>query len=384
MKSSIRLARIAGIDVRIHYTWLFAFALIAWSLAAGFFPETTPGLDATTYWLLGIAAALGLFVSVLIHEFSHSFVALARGLHVRSITLFIFGGVSSIAGEAQRSLDEFLIAVVGPASSLVLAAVFWAAGRAAGLDGTPLGAFLGYLAFINLILALFNLVPGFPLDGGRVLRSIVWATTGSLRRATQVASYLGQGFGFVLIFWGVSRLFGGDVFGGLWTAFIGWFLNSAAESERQQQALTEDLRGVRVAQVMNPQPALAEPTMTVQEFVYDHVVRRAERALLVVDAGELLGIVTITDAKQVPQELWAATPVRRIMTAVPLKTVPAEADLAAALKLMVEGALNQVPVVDDGRTVGLLARADMLRFLQLRDELFTAGRGRTSVARSAA
>ena len=248
----------------------------------------------------------------------------------------------------------------------------------------PLGAFLGYLAFINLMLALFNLVPGFPLDGGRVLRSIVWATTGSLRRATQIASYVGQGFGFVLIFWGVSRLLGGDVFGGLWTAFIGWFLNSAAESERQQQALTEDLRGVRVSQVMNPQPALAEPTMTVQDFVFDHVMRRAERALLVVEAGELLGIVTITDAKQVPQELWAATPVRRIMTMVPIKTIPAEADLADALKLMVESTLNQVPVVEDGRTVGLLARADVLRYLQLRGELTSAGRSRASGAGSQA
>jgi Zn-dependent protease/CBS domain-containing protein len=384
MRSSVRLARIAGIDVGIHYTWLFAFALIAWSLAAGFFPTTTPGLTTTTYRLLGISAALGLFVSVLIHEFSHSFMALALGLRVRSITLFIFGGVSSIAGEAQRSLDEFLIAVVGPLSSLVLAAVFWAARQVAGVDGTPLGAFLGYLAFINLMLALFNLVPGFPLDGGRVLRSIVWATTGSLRRATQIASYVGQGFGFVLIFWGVSRIFGGDVFGGSWTAFIGWFLNSAAESERQQHALTEDLRGVRVSQVMNPEPALAEPTMTVQDFVFDHVMRRAERALLVVEAGELLGIVTITDAKQVPQELWAATPVRRIMTTVLIKTIPAEADLADALKLMVEGTLNQVPVIEEGRTVGLLARADVLRYLQLRGELTSAGRSRASGAGSPA
>jgi Zn-dependent protease len=223
MKSSIRLGRAAGIDVGIHYTWLFAFALIAWSLAAGYFPSTAPALATTTYWLLGVAAALALFASVLIHEFSHSLVALARGLRVHSITLFIFGGVSNIAGEAERAIDEFLIAVVGPLSSFVLAGVFWAAGRTAVLDGTPLGAFIGYLASVHLILGLFNLVPGFPLDGGRVLRSILWASTGSLRRATQIASYVGQGFGFLLIFWGVSRLLGGDVFGGIWTAFIGWF-----------------------------------------------------------------------------------------------------------------------------------------------------------------
>jgi Zn-dependent protease len=380
VKNTIRLGRVAGIDVAIHYTWLFAFALIAWSLAAGFFPSTAPNLGTLTYWLLGIAAALALFASVLVHEFSHSLVALARGLRVHSITLFIFGGVSTIAGEAERALDEFLIAVVGPVSSFVLAGLFWVIGRAPGLDGTPPGAFVGYLASVNLILGLFNLVPGFPLDGGRVLRSIVWASTGSLRRATQVASYVGQGFGFLLIFWGVARLLGGDVFGGLWTAFIGWFLNNGAESTRQQQALTEDLRGVGVAQVMDPRPATASPNMTVHEFVFDHVVRRGERALLVAEAGQLLGIVTITDARELPRELWDATPVRRIMSSVPLKTVPLDADLATALQLMVEDTLNQVPVVQAGRTVGLLRREDLLRYLQLRDKLHLDGDGRRSFA----
>jgi Zn-dependent protease len=345
VKSSIRLGRVAGIDVGIHYTWLFAFALIAWSLAAGFFPSTAPNLGTPTYWLLGIAAALALFASVLVHEFSHSLVALARGLRVHSITLFIFGGVSTIAGEAERALDEFLIAVVGPLSSFVLAGVFWLIGQVPGLDGTPLGAFVGYLASVNLILGLFNLVPGFPLDGGRVLRSIVWATTGSMRRATQVASYVGQAFGFLLIFWGVARLLGGDV-----------------------------------AQVMDPRPAIASPSMTVHEFVFDHVVRRGERALLVADAGQLLGIVTISDAKGLPQELWGATPVSRIMTCVPLKTVALDADLATALQLMVEDTLNQVPVVQGDQTVGLLRREDVLRYLQLRDKLHLDGDGRRSFA----
>jgi CBS domain-containing protein len=170
----------------------------------------------------------------------------------------------------------------------------------------------------------------------------------------------------------------------LWTAFIGWFLNNAAESTRQQQALTEDLRGVGVAQMMEPRPAMAEPSMTVHAFVFDHVVRRGERALLVAEAGQLLGIVTITDAKRVPQELWAATPLRRIMTPVPLKSVPVEADLAAALQLMVEGTLNQVPVMQANRVVGLLRRADVLRFLQLRDDLHLADRDGLSVTRSPA
>jgi Zn-dependent protease/CBS domain-containing protein len=332
---------------------------------------------------VGAIAAVGLFASVLLHELSHSFVALARGLGVHSITLFIFGGVSNVKGEAEEPKDEFLIAVVGPLTSFVLAGLFWLARQAAAPGNTPIGALLGYLAFINLLLGGFNLVPGFPLDGGRVLRSIIWGMTGSLRRATQLASYAGQGFGFLLMFWGISRLLGGELLGGLWTAFIGWFLSSAAEATRRQQALTEDLRGMRVAEVMNPQVPLGQPDMSVQEFVFDHVLRRGRRGLLVMEDGRLLGIVSITDAKEVPQEAWSTTPVAAIMTRAPLKTLAPEADVSSALRLLVDGP-NELPVVRDGQVVGLLTRVDILRFLQFRDELelgrVPGGRSRTAAA----
>jgi CBS domain-containing protein len=206
-----------------------------------------------------------------------------------------------------------------------------------------------------------------------VLRSAIWALTRSLRRATLVASYVGQAFGLMLVFWGLSQLLGGAVLNGLWTAFIGWFLNSAAESTRQQQAVQESLRGIRVAELMNPSPPTAGPEMTVQEFVLEHVLRNGHRAVLVADSGRLLGIVSVTDAKEIPQESWASTPVGRIMTPVPLKTVPRDADLATALRMLVEGELNQVPVLRDEQVVGLLSRADILRFLQLRDELDIRG-----------
>ena len=381
MRSSFKIARIAGIDIGIHYTWLFAFALIAWSLAVGFFPSTFGGFDAATYWLLGIAGALGLFVSVLVHELSHSLVALARGMKVHSITLFIFGGVSNLQGEAEEPKDEFLVSVVGPVSSFILAILFWALQRPFSTTVSPIGAVLGYLAFVNLMLGAFNLVPGFPLDGGRVLRSLVWGATGSMRRATQVASYAGQAVAFLLIFWGLSRMFGGDFLGGLWTAFIGWFLNNAAESTRQQQVIEEHLRGIRVTQVMDPQPPVVAPGLSVHDFVFDHVLQRGERAVLVSQAGRLAGIASITDAKRVPQSAWSSTPVGQIMTRAPLRTVPATADLSVALKLLTESSLHQAPVLDDDGTVlGMLTRADILRFLQYRDEVGLRGAAKQDVA----
>jgi Zn-dependent protease len=370
VQGSLRLGRIAGIEVSIHYTWLFAFVLVTWSLAQGFFPAMFPGFAPSTYWLLGALAALGLFGSVLFHELSHSLVARARGLSVQGITLFIFGGVSNLGGEARAPGDEFLVSVVGPLSSLLLAGIWWALQQALAPGDTPAGALLGYLAVVNAGLAVFNLVPGFPLDGGRVLRSVIWGATHDLRRATVVASAVGQGVGFLLIAWGVARVLGGDLLGGLWTAFIGWFLNNAAESTRQQQAVAENLRGLRVRQFMNPDPPLVEPALPVSEFVFEHALRRGQRAVLVADRdGRLLGLMSITDARDVPPELWATTPVGRVMTQAPLKTVGPDTDLSAALELLVGGSFHQLPVVIAGQVVGLLDRAHLLRSLQVRDEL---------------
>jgi Zn-dependent protease len=369
-RNSIRVGRVAGIDIRVHSTWLIVFALVSWSLAQGYFPSAYPGWDTAAYWLAGVVSALALFASVLVHELAHSLVAQARGLRVRSITLFIFGGVSNLTAEATRPQDEFLISIVGPLSSFLLAAAFWAAGASAlAPAASTVGAVLGYLAFVNLLLGAFNLVPGFPLDGGRVLRSIIWAATGSLRRATQIASFVGQGAGWALIFWGVSQALGGALLNGMWTAFVGWFLNGAAESARQEQALRESLRGVRVADLMDPRPVTASPQTSIHEFVFGHVLREGRRSLLVVEDGQLRGLVSITDAKEVPQEAWAGTPVARIMTPVPLKTVPADAGLDTALRLLVEQSLNQVPVLHGATVVGLLSRADILRYLRFREEL---------------
>ncbi len=369
MRSSIKLGRIAGIQVGIHYTWLLAFALVSWSLADGYFPQNYRGWTVLTYWLAGVVAALVLFLSVLVHELSHSFVALARGQGVHSITLFIFGGVSNITGEMKGAVDEFLISVVGPVTSVVLAAVFWLIGRVLPDQASPAAAIVGYLAFVNLLLGGFNLIPGFPLDGGRVFRSILWGITHDQRRATQIASYVGQTVGMAMVVWGLLRVLDRDVFGGLWTAFIGWFLNSAAEGARQDQAVQQTLVGVPVEQIMDPDPPLASPEMPIAEFVAEWVLRHGQRAVLVRHAGEIQGIVTLSDIKDVPPDAWAATPVSTVMTRPPLRTVSARADLSVALKDLGEGALDQVPVVDDaGHTVGLLSRAAVLRYLHLQDE----------------
>jgi Zn-dependent protease/CBS domain-containing protein len=382
MPNTFQLTRIAGIPIQVHYTWLFALALIAWSLSSGFFPSMFPGWDAVTYWLVAIVSALALFVSVLIHELSHSLFALSRGLQVQSITLFIFGGVSNIAEEAESPGDEFIVAVVGPLASVVLAVVFWAIGQILPPGPTPLNAVVGYLAFTNILLAAFNMVPGFPLDGGRVLRSALWAATGSMRRATQIASYVGQGIGFVLIFLGVAQLLGGNFLGGLWIAFIGWFLNSGAEASRQQVVLRESLRGVRVADVMKRDVLFASPETTTEEFLLERVLRQGLRAVPVMEGGQVVGIVSITDAKEIPPEAWPTTPVGKIMTPTPLRTVRADEDLSKALQLMVDGTLNQLPVMDQGALVGLLTRADLLRFIQMNEELGLSPRARNNEARA--
>ncbi len=369
MKSSFRLGRIAGIEIGIHYTWLLAFILITWSLAQGFFPQYYPGWDMATYWVTGILAALFLFLSVLVHELAHSLVAIARGLSVQGITLFIFGGVSNIKGEPERPSVEFVMAIVGPLASLVLAVIFWGLRQAVGQQVSPLAAILSYLALVNALLAAFNLIPGFPLDGGRVLRSIIWGATGNLTKATNIAATVGRVFGWALIAFGMFQLVTGNFLGGIWIAFIGWFLSSAANASRREVRARERLSGVRVRDVMNPIPECISPQVSVGDVVRDIFLQRGRRAVPVCQDDRLVGIVTLTDIKELPQSKWEYTSVGEIMTRSPLHTVDTDDGLNSALKLLAEHSLNQVPVLSEGRLVGLLSRADVIRYLQLSQEL---------------
>lgn len=369
MRSSFRLVRIAGIDIGFHYTWIFLFILVSWSLAQGFFPQSYPGWNMATYWITGVIAALLLFVSVLLHELAHSLVARARGMSVNSITLFIFGGVSNLEEEPHKPRIEFTMSIVGPLTSLVLGGIFWGLLHVVQNQHSPLAATLSYLALINVILAAFNLIPGFPLDGGRVLRSIIWGYTGSLDKATNRAATVGRFFGWAFIAYGLFELLTGNFLGGIWIAFIGWFLSSAADASRQEVTMRQQLAGIRVKDIMNVSQETINPKTPIAEVVRDIFRKHHGRAVPVCDNNHLVGIVTLTDVKELPQDRWAGTPVEDIMTREPLFTVRPEDDLNSAMKLIAQHDINQVLVLQEGQCAGLLSRADIIRYLQLRQEL---------------
>jgi Zn-dependent protease len=378
LSSSFRLFRVFGIDVGVHVSWLVIFGLVTWSLAMGYFPVALPGIDAAIAWVLGAVAAILLFASVLIHELAHSLVARARGLDARSITLFLFGGVSNLGGEAKRPSTEFLVAVVGPLTSLAIAGVAFVATTLVGSD-TGVGVVAGYLAIVNLLLAAFNLLPGFPLDGGRVLRAMIWNATGSLRRGTEIATTVGRLVAYGLVFWGVLRVLDGEVFAGLWIGAIGWFLANAASASLQQVVVDQRLAGLRVRDVVRPDTTAVLPGASVAEVIELVMLPGTRRAVPVVD-GRLIGIVTLGDVGKVPPERRDRTWVGEIMGGTHgLVTVTPDDTLVDALQALGKGDYEQVPVVDErGGLIGLLTRADILRVLQLREALDIATEGSSS------
>jgi len=379
MRGSFKLGKIAGIEIGIHYTWIFAFILFTWIFASSTFPTLYTGWSASTYWIAGGAVSILLFASVLIHELCHSLVAQRRGMKVSSIVLFIFGGVSNIEAEPEKASAEFIMAGAGPASSLVLAGIFYLIALALktviSSEG-PVVAVLNMISWINILLAIFNIIPAFPLDGGRVFRAIIWGATHSLRTATLVAGNVGRVFGWAMILFGVANIlqisfFGlqGNFFNGIWYIFIGWFLTSAADSAIREQSLQEHLAGVRVKDVMNRSPECVSPSASVETVVHGSFIQRGLRALPVCSDSGLLGIVTLADVKRLPQDRWANTPIQEIMTRSPLESVNENDDLNGALKSLAQNGLNQIPVMADGHLVGLLSRADVIRYLQTRQEL---------------
>jgi Zn-dependent protease/CBS domain-containing protein len=369
MKSSLRLFRIAGIDIGIHYTWILIFVLLSWSLAQGFFPQLYPGWDTVTYWITGLVAALLLFASVLVHELAHSLVAQARGMTVRSITLFIFGGVSNLEDEPEKPKTEFVMSIVGPLSSLALAGIFWGLLYIVGDRQSPVAATFSYLALINALLAGFNLLPGFPLDGGRVLRALLWNRTGNLVKATNIAATVGRFMGWGLIAFGLFWIFTGNFIGGVWFAFIGWFLSSSADASRREITLREHLSGVQVKDVMTTNPVHISPDTGVAELVSNVFRKQHGRAVPVCRNDQVMGIVTVTDVKELPQEKWQETAVKEIMTSEPLYSVTPEDDLNTALRLIAKHDINQVLVLRGDECAGLVSRSDILTHLQMSQEL---------------
>jgi len=380
MRGSWRVGRISGIEIGIHYTWLLALVVFTWLLGQSYFPATYPGWQTYSYWIAGFLSTFILFISVLIHELAHSLVARARGLPVSSITLFILGGVSNLAAEPEKPGLEFIMAIAGPASSLVLAGIFWGIWYLMGSQMAFAKAIFGYMALANALLAGFNLLPGFPLDGGRVLRSILWKTTGDLLKATNIATMVGRFFAWLFMALGVFLVFGFNVFGlggflnGLWLVFVGWFLNSAADSSRQEATLREHLTGVLVGQVMEKDVSSVRPETNIADLVQTAFIQKNKRTIPVTDGDNLVGVVTISDIKELPQEKWPVTPVLQIMHREPIHTVKPEDDLNAAMKLMAQYDLNQIPVLSQGKLVGVLTRADVINYLHLSQELNIKGR----------
>jgi Zn-dependent protease/predicted transcriptional regulator len=365
MGRSFKIATIGGIRISINWSWLLAFAFFTWSLGA-YYNNTFHSWGSGTAYLVGAISTVLLFVTVLLHELGHSFTARSLGLPVNSITLHIFGGVSSLTQEPKTPRIEFQITIAGPLVSLILAGVFYLLHAAVGGASSEVVAVLGYLASVNLILGIFNLIPAYPLDGGRVLHSIVWAVTGKVGRATRIATTVGKFFGYLFIAGGlIEALVYGQFASGIWLSFIGWFLTNAADASYQQAIMDQGLQHVDVGDVMDHVTTEVPPTAPVQSLVSNHFLDASRRAVPVQGAdGSLLGLVTLADLRHLAQADWPSTSVDVIMTpASKLRTVAPTDNLRQAIQLMADNRYHQLPVMDDGHLVGMLDRDHVVQYL---------------------
>ena len=357
-----------GIPIGLDYSWFVIFALLTWSLASSYYPAEFKNWPQPLYWFTGAVTAIMLFVRVLLHELGHSVLALRYKIPVRSITLFIFGGVAQISGDPPSAAAEFFVAIAGPIVSFALA-VFFSVVKPVVVGIEPLWGLAKYLAYINMALVLFNLVPGYPLDGGRVFRAIVWAVTKNMRRATLIAANVGRFFGFAFIFVGVLRTFGGDI-SGLWIAFIGWFLDNAATVQVHQVMFQDLLTGRTVSQAMSKQCVFVPADLTLQQLVDEHILGSGQRCLLVNRGENTVGLITLHRVKEVPRTDWAKTSVAQAMLPIEqLKRIAPDTELWTALQEMDRDGVNQLPVTRNDHVIGMLNREDVITFLRTLREL---------------
>lgn len=383
MPGSILVARILGIDIRIHLSWFLIFGLVLFTLSDSFLPAVRPAWSDEKTLLVAAIAAFLFFGSVLAHELAHAIVARAYKMPVSSITLFLLGGVANLAKEPPSARAEFLMAIAGPAMSLVIGGLGLGLAAVVGANiGTfflldPVEVVASYIGVINLALAIFNMIPGFPLDGGRVLRSIVWAFAGDRAKSTRIAARGGQLVAVLLFVAGIARSFiDGDAFSGVWMALIAYFLYTAASSSLEQERIAASVAGVRVSDVMTTTFRAVPAGVRLEELVDQHVLPFNARAVAVVGADAILrGMVSIADLRKVPQKDWPLTPVEAIMThAKELPEISPTSRLLTAIERFAGSELPALPVVEDGRLVGMLEREAVLTHVRMREMLGLDGR----------
>jgi Zn-dependent protease/predicted transcriptional regulator len=389
MKSGIRIGRIFGIDINIDWSWIIIFALVAWSLSASFI-DTHHNWGLGESWFYAIVAAIVFFASVLAHEIAHSLIARMKGVPVKNITLFLFGGVSNIQREPPSPMAEFLIAIVGPLTSFAAGIVFlflaWMTnpGSLASITNpfaafsqlSPVTTLLFWLGSVNILVGTFNLIPGYPLDGGRVLRSILWGVSHNLREATRWASYAGQGIAWLMIAAGIAMVFGINIpvlgsgfINGIWLAFIGWFLSTAAQQSYQQTIMQDILKNVEVKRLMDPQPKTVEPSLRVDELVNNYILRSGEDAFPVLMNDTLMGVVTVANVRTIPRQDWGVRTVGDIMTSYDrLTLIPPEEEATDAMNTLSSEKLKELFVVQGRELLGVLRRKDIIRWLQVNSD----------------
>ena len=370
---SLKLFRVLGFDVRVDISWTFFAILIAMSLALGFFPAVYEGWPASTYWWMAAGGVIGVFFSIVIHELSHSVVSRAFGTGMTGITLFLFGGVAEMKGEPESAKAEFFTAIAGPAISVVLGVLFLWIGSLGGDQPTPIFALSEYLGRLNFVLAVFNMIPAFPMDGGRVLRSILWAVKGDIRWATKWASALGGLFGFALIIAGLLAALGGGLVSGLWWVLIGMFIRGAAQSSYQQMEVRRLMGGVTVRDLMHKDAHVVPPSLTIGELVDRYVYEFQQTAFPVSEHGDFVGVVDTAHVKALPREEWSRKTVRDVMTA-PDKAAlvdPAQ-DAILALQSLQQSGADTLIVTEGRRVLGTLSRSDVMKLLGLKMDLESA------------
>jgi Zn-dependent protease len=368
-RHTIPIGRILGIPIDVDYSWFLVFGLLTWILAVSYYPVELKGGTVLEFWLMGAATAILFFVSIVLHELAHSAVALHYKIPVHRITLFIFGGVSQIADEPPNATAEFFVAIIGPLASFALAAIFFSLQPLLVHIGPAL-AVAKYLALINGVLGLFNLIPGFPLDGGRVFRAIVWGWINDFRRATIIAASVGRFFGFFFIMVGVWIALKGNFFNGLWIAFIGWFLESAAGAQIQQQLVQDLLVGHKVSEAIGNGCFRVPADTTLQTLIDQEILRHGRRCFLVTRSDRVIGLLTLHSIKEIPQASWATTTAAEAMIPVDkLSTVAPNAELWSALEQMGRDGMNQMPVMQGDEFIGMLSRDDVVHYLQTLQQL---------------